>query len=94
MDAEVVDNPAEHRFELPVEGSDEVAAAYYRIDGDRVILTHTEVPPAASGRGVGTRLAKGTFDLIRASGRKIVPRCPFMGAFAARHPEYADLVSA
>ena len=94
MDSDVIDNPAQHRFELPIEGSDEVAAACYRLDGDRIVLTHTEVPPAAAGRGIGTRLAKGTFDLIRASGRKIVPRCPFMGAFAARHPEYADLVSA
>jgi len=94
MEAEVVDNPAQHRFELAIDGGDEVAAAYYRVEGDRVILTHTEVPPAASGRGIGTRLAKGVFDSIRASGRKAVPKCPFMGAFAARHPEYADLVSA
>ena len=90
----VVDNPARHRFELAIDGSDEPAAAYYRIDGDRLILIHTEVPQAFSGRGIATRLAAGVFDLIRASGRKVVPRCPFMGAFAARHPEYADVITA
>lgn len=92
MDPDLIDNVAMHRFELPIEG-DDYAAAYYRIDGDKVILTHTEVPFAYSGRGIGSRLAKGVFEAIRASGRMIVPRCPFMGAFAARHPEYADLIT-
>lgn len=91
--SEVKDNPAEHRFELAIEGSDEVAAAYYRIDEyDRIVLTHTIVPQAFSGQGIGSRLARGVFDAIRAGRRKAVLRCPFMGAFYARHPEYADIV--
>lgn len=40
----VQDNPVEHRFELPLEGTHEVAAAYYRVDGDSIVLTHTIVP--------------------------------------------------
>ena len=94
MPIQVVDNPAKHRFELEIEGSDDPAVAYYRVEGDRVILTHTEVPQAFSGQGIASRLAAGVFDLLQASGRKIVPRCPFMGAFAARHPEYAGSISA
>ena len=94
MDPEIVDHPTRHRFELAIDGSDEPAVAYYRIEGDRVVLTHTEVPEALSGRGVGSRLAKGVFEQIRASGRKAVLRCPFMDAFVTRHPEYADLVVA
>jgi predicted GNAT family acetyltransferase len=94
VDNAVVDNPSEHRFELAIAGSDERAVAYYRIDGDKIILTHTAVPPAASGQGIGSRLARGVFDAIRRSGRKVVPRCSFMGAFVARHPEYADLITA
>ena len=89
----VVDNPAEHRFELALEG-DDIAAAYYRIDENgNVALIHTEVPYAYSGLGIGTRLAIGTFDLIRASGRKVVLKCSFMAAFYARHPEYRDIVA-
>lgn len=91
MSAEVRDNPEQHRFELPIEG-DDIAAAYYRVDGDRVILTHTEVPFEYSGQGIGSRLARGVFDAIRASGRKAVLKCSFMGAFYARHPEYSDIV--
>ena len=66
MQNKVIDNPEEHRFELALEG-DDIAAAYYRIDENgRVVLTHTEVPYEYSGQGIGTRLAQGVFDLIRA----------------------------
>ena len=41
----VIDRPEESRFELPVE--DTAALAYYRIDGNRFVLTHTEVPHAS-----------------------------------------------
>jgi predicted GNAT family acetyltransferase len=92
MESPVVDNPAQHRFEIALSG-DDIAAAYYRIDETgRVVLTHTEVPSEYSGRGIGSRLARGTFDAIRASGRKAVLVCPFMAAWYARHPDYSDIV--
>ncbi|MBA17683.1 MAG: GNAT family N-acetyltransferase [Pseudomonadota bacterium] len=89
----VEDNPPEHRFELPIEGSHEMAAAYYRLDGDRIVLTHTIVPEHFSGQGLGSKLAYGTFEAIRATGRKAVLLCPFMAAYYARHPEYADIIA-
>lgn len=92
MSGKVIDNLAEQRFEIALDGND-IAAAYYRIDENgRVVLTHTEVPFAYGGQGVGTELATGVFELIRASGRKAVLKCAFMGRFYASHPEYADIV--
>ncbi len=92
MDHPVIDNPAEHRFQMALEG-DDIAAAYYQIDDNgRVVLTHTEVPYAYGGRGIGTRLATAVFDQIRASGRKAVLKCSFMGRFYATHPQYGDIV--
>lgn len=91
MPTEVIDNPAEHRFELALEG-DAIAAAYYRIEDGRVVLTHTEVPYEYSGQGIGSRLARGAFDAIRASGRKAAIKCSFMARFYAAHPEYSDIV--
>ncbi|MGO4676710.1 GNAT family N-acetyltransferase [Bosea sp. 2YAB26] len=90
MDGIVIDRPDLNRFELAVDGG--LALAYYRLDANRVVLTHTEVPQELSGQGIGSRLAKGTFDLIRASGRKIVLRCSFMAGWASRHPEYDDII--
>jgi hypothetical protein len=43
MAAEVIDNPAQHRFELDL-GDEAIAAAYYRIEDGRVVLIHTEIP--------------------------------------------------
>ena len=89
--SDVIENPAEKRFELALDGED-VAAAYYRVDDGRVILTHTEVPFAYSGQGIGSKLARGVFDIIRASGRKAVLKCSFMARFYASHPDYSDIV--
>ena len=90
MDAEVVDNPERSRFELPVGGA--VAFAEYRDEDGRVLLLHTEVPQELSGQGVGSRLAKGVFEALRGRGARVVAECPFMAAYAGRHPEYAGLL--
>jgi predicted GNAT family acetyltransferase len=91
---EVTENAAMQRFELPIEDGDgAIAAAYYRQEGDLLVLTHTEVPAEFGGRGIGSRLARGVFELLRSSGRRAVLRCSFMGAWYARHPEYADVVA-
>lgn len=93
MDHSVINNPAEHRFQMAL-GGDDIAAAYYQIDENgNVVLTHTEVPYEYSGQGIGTRLATGVFDQLRASGRKAVLKCSFMVRFFATHPQYADVVA-
>jgi predicted GNAT family acetyltransferase len=86
----VVDHPEKSRFELPVE--DDVAVAYYNLEGGRMMLTHTEVPQHLSGQGIGSRLAQGVFESARARGQRVVARCPFMASYASRHPEYAKLL--
>ncbi|MER9678429.1 N-acetyltransferase [Mesorhizobium sp. M0184] len=89
MDAQVVENVQQRRFELPIAG-DMFAAAYYRLEGGMVALIHTEVPSEFSGQGIASRLAQGTFELLRKTGRKA--KCPFMSRFFAKHPDYADVV--
>lgn len=89
----VIDNPAARRFEFPIDGSDgAIAAAYYRVEDGRFILIRTEVPYRFTGQGIGSQLAHGVFEAIRASGGKVVLRCSFMGGYYARHPEYSDIV--
>ena len=89
--SEVKDNPAKGRFEMT--GGDAVAFVEYTRAGDRIVLTHTEVPEALSGRGVGSKLVRGTLDAVRAEGSKVVPRCEFVAAYVERHPEYRDLLA-
>lgn len=87
----VKENPEQHRFERPV-GDDAIAAAYYRDADGKLVFIHTEVPSEFAGQGIATELARGTFDLLRQSGRKAVLTCPFMVRFANAHPEYADVI--
>lgn len=86
----VRDNKARSRFELDV--GDAVAFANYRLVGDRVIITHTETPPALRGRGIASELVKGALGLIRADGLKVVAGCSFVVEYLEQHPDYADMV--
>ena len=87
---DVVENPEQNRFELALDGGTAIVA--YRRDENRVVLIHTEVPEEFAGQGVGSRLAKGVFELIRASGRKAVVRCEFLKGWIAKHHEYDDII--
>ena len=88
---QVEDNPAASRFEM--RSGDSTAFVEYRRAGDGIVLLHTEVPEALSGKGVGSKLVSGTLDAVRAEGLKVVPRCEFVAAYIERHPEYRDLLA-
>ena len=89
----VVDNAGAHRFEVLVDG---VVAGYaeYRRRGGSVAFTHTVVDEAFEGRGLGSVLARGALDAVRAEGSAVLPFCPFIRSWIQRHPEYTDLVPA
>ena len=87
----VADNPAESRYELH-DGDTLVGIAAYRLTGDRVVFTHTEVADAYEGQGAGSQLAREALDDSRARNRWVVARCPFIAAWIERHPDYADLL--
>ncbi len=89
----VDDNPDLSRYELRVDG-DLVGWADYRPAGDSVIVAHTEVVDGHEGEGLGSALVRGSLDAIRASGKTVMPMCPFTAAYIRRHPEYVDLVDA
>ncbi|RYX88258.1 MAG: N-acetyltransferase [Bradyrhizobiaceae bacterium] len=85
----VRDNTGASRFELDRDGS--MAFANYRLAGDRVIITHTETPPALRGRGIASELVKCALELIRTDGHKVVAGCSFVVDYLDRHPEQADI---
>ncbi len=86
----VVDNPAAQRFEANVEGH--LAFAAYRIAGGSIFFTHTEVPEALGGRGIGSALIRAGLAAARERGLSVVPLCPFFAAWFGKHPEARDLL--
>jgi predicted GNAT family acetyltransferase len=88
----VVDNPAERRYEIRVDG--ELAGKLeYRREAGAVDLFHTEVEPGLRNRGLGAVLVRDALDDLRARGDRVIPTCPFVAAFIRRNAEYEDLVA-
>lgn len=91
-DIEVSDEKAEKRFEVRVDGK-VAGSAYYDTADDLIVFTHTEIDDAFEGQGVGSALARGALDAVRADGRrKVVARCSFIRGWIDRHPAYQDLL--
>ncbi len=94
---EVVDAPAEHRYEARVGGvlagwaEYQDAAGRGGADHGMRVMTHTEVVPSHEGRGVGSALARTALDDVRARGTRVLALCPFILGWMVRHPEYQDL---
>jgi predicted GNAT family acetyltransferase len=58
-----------------------------------IIADHTGVPDAFRGQGVGNALVERLVADARAEGVKIVPLCPFVNRWRARHADWADVFS-
>ena len=89
--SDVHDNTEEHRFELSEQGH--IAYAQYRVQGDVITFTHTIVPSALQGMGVGSRLIEGALADVRDHGLKVDPQCSFVAAYIAKHEEWRDVLA-
>lgn len=87
-DVSVVENVAQSRFEVRLDGL--LAVADYRVEGGRMLFTHTEVPPAFRGRGIAEKLVLAGFRAARERGLKIEPICSYVAALLRRYPEFAE----
>lgn len=89
-DLPLKDNKEAQQFELDINSA--IALIAYEDHGDALALTHTEVPEALEGKGIGSVLALKTLEYIEAQGRKIIPLCPFVKSYLQRHPEWMRVV--
>ena len=87
----VRDNPERNRFEIDL-GDGSLAIAEYTLPAGRIMFTHTEVPEAHEGQGVGTKLIRFALDAARERGLKVIPICPFFAAYMQEHAEVQDLL--
>ena len=89
--SEVRDNADRHRFEIDL-GDGSFAFAEYNLLTGKIMFTHTEVPEAHEGEGLGTALIQAGLESARARGLKVIPICPFFAAYIRKHPEEQDLL--
>jgi len=74
----VARNDARGRYEISVDGTVAGFTLIRDDDAGRVVLPHTEIDPAFSGRGLGGTLVAETLADLAARGDTAVPVCPFV----------------
>lgn len=83
--AEIIDNPAENRYELLTDGH--LSIADYHKDGDIISITRVEVPSALRGKGVAAQLMEGVVRDAKTKNLTISPICSYAASYLRRHPQ-------
>lgn len=81
---------ADQRYEIHVDGR-RAGLTAYRDRGAQRVFFHTEIDDAYAGQGLAGELVRGALDDVRASGKRIVPLCPYVAKFLKRHEEFGDI---
>jgi uncharacterized protein len=84
--------PQSRRFVADVDGAT-AYITYAPIDERTLDFDHTYVPRASRGGGIASQLTQRALEYAREHGYRVVPSCPFVAAYLARHREYRDLIA-
>ena len=87
---QLIDNAQAKQFQFNLENG--IAKIEYIKAKEKIYLTHTEVPEAYEGKGIGSELIRQTLEHIKQQGWTLIPLCPFVAMYLKRHPEWKDLV--
>ncbi len=79
-------NDARHRYELYA-GDDLAVIITFKDLPGHIDLEHTIGQPGFEGRGLAKVLVRYALDDVVASGKRIIPHCPYVARFIANHPE-------
>ena len=93
MDEEVREDPDRSRYTITVDGEPAGFTSYRRGD-DVTDFVHTQIDDRFEGQGLAGRLIAAALDDQRRRGLQVLPHCPFVEHYIAKHHEYADLVPA
>ncbi len=91
MEVKIIENTEKKRFEAEIDGR--MAFIEYIRAKQQIYLTHTEVPVALEGKGIGSSMVKQVLQQIKNEGLELVPLCPFVAAYVKRHPEWRELLA-
>jgi predicted GNAT family acetyltransferase len=81
----VTHNLSEKRFEIQIDSH--LAVLDYAMQGTTITFTHTGVPIALEGRGIGSLLVKTGLQYAKDKNLKIKSLCWVVDKYIQRHPE-------
>jgi uncharacterized protein len=80
------------RYVLLRDGVEIGQTVYDRPEPGLIEFLHTEIDSSLQEHGLGSALAAGALDDVRANSTdRVSAICPFISGFLRKHPEYADL---
>ena len=88
---ELIDNEESRRYEFRIDGHI-AKIEYIKTPNGEIYLTHTEVPRALGGKGVGSQLVEKALKDIEQKDLRLVPLCPFVAGYIHKHPEWRRIV--
>ena len=86
----VIHDVERKQFEIHIDS--QIAELAYYLNGNTIIFTHTGVPSALEGQGIGSKLVKTGLQYARDNNLKVESMCWFVSGYIERHPEIQDLI--
>jgi uncharacterized protein len=71
----------------------EIGELTYRVSGERVIANHTFVESEYRQARAADALVRGLVDWLKTQTKPLEPRCSYVAAWFARHPEHQSLLA-
>lgn len=88
---ELIDNRENKHYEINM-GNDVAFIEYVLSTGGEIFLTHTEVPKAMEGKGIGSALVLKVLQDIEERNLRLIPLCPFVATYIKKYPEWRRLI--
>ena len=92
MSADIRHDAARRRYSLVIDGV-EAYLTYERPKAKHRHITHTIVPDALGGRGLGKRLVARVMEDVAAEGETVSSSCWFASALIDKSPDWAKLLA-
>lgn len=90
-DYTLIDNREKKQYDFHIDGYTP-KIEYINSETGEIYLTHTEVPVALEGKGIGSQLIKKALEDIKTQGLRLVPLCPFVAGYIQKNPEWRSIV--
>lgn len=92
MDIKHQDDGKRGAFFIEENGENVAEMTYVWSGEDKIIIDHTGVSTALSGKGVGQQLVSKAVDMARGQHIKILPLCPFAKRVFEKVEDYRDVL--